>query len=259
MLRLILLLVAVAVIIGFSATEVRAGSSDSPTVIVQLGAAPLLGRSDSTQALRAKMNRNEARLSTAATMLGLTLQEYRAFRASLATKTPGWGVLPRHLEVMAFYRSDGVHVLQNVIIPARTYGWEVDVDEGDQTLRVLIPASCGNLSVLRQFHPAVAARVVPPPSRVAASVEQATPSPAPAAAAAAVPTPIPSTSPSEQSPAPAPAATPSTTVAITPPQTTTTHRFRWPWLIAVVILLFHGVGGSSSSYPPPPVCGCGCH
>src|ERR1700724_3072495 len=104
----------------------------APTIVVQLGSAPLLGASESANELRHRMEHNDDRLATAAAMLGLSPSEYREFRASLSAKTPGWGVLPRHLNAMAFYRPDGVHVLHDVIIPARTYGWEVDVEEAGQ-------------------------------------------------------------------------------------------------------------------------------
>jgi hypothetical protein len=225
----------------------------APTIVVQLGSAPLLGASTSAKELRRRMDGNDARTATAAAMLGLSPYEYGAFRASLAAKNPAWGVLPRHLDAMAFYRPDGVHVLHDVIIPTRTYGWEVDVEESGQTVRVLIPATCGNLSILRRFHPAVAARVVTPPSRVASSIEHTTPTAAPEAAATAAPT-------AEVSAA---ATTAAPTPQIAPPQVPprTTHRFPWPWLLPIALILFSGSGSGSSSHPVVGGgggCGCGC-
>jgi hypothetical protein len=235
----------------------------APTIVVQLGSAPLLGVSTSSKELRHRMEGNDGRMATAATMLGLSPSEYSAFRVALSAKTPAWGVLPRHLDAMAFYRPDGVHVLHDVIIPSRTYGWEVDVDESGQTVRVLIPATCGNLSIIRRFHPAVAARAVAPPTRVAASVERSAPTAAPQAATAPAPeaVPSPSSTPAvEASPVPAAVAE---TPQITPPQgpPSTTHRFPWLWLFPVALLLFSGSGSGARSHPVAGGgggCGCGC-
>ena len=242
------------VVIALALVAIVTPAAAAPTVIARLGAAPLLGHSASTRELRIAVKGHPQRVSTAAAALGLSSAEYRAFLATLSAHTLPWGILPRHVEAMAFYRGGSVHVLQDVIMPARTYGWEVDIAEADRTVRVLVPATCGNLSIIREFHPSVASRRAAVPStRVAASAERA---PAPPAS--------PSTSASSAVPAtaasPAPGASPAPASGqATTPQTPSVHHSRWPWMIPIALLfLFHGGSGGGSAPPPAGNCGCGC-
>ncbi len=225
----------------------------APTVIARLGAAPLLGSSASTAQLRARVDAAGSRVALAAAELGLSDSEYRAFRTALFSHRLPWGILPRHLDAMAFYRADGVHVLHDVLIPVKTFGWEVDIAEAGQTVRVIVPATCGNLSVLRAFHPAIASH---PAQRVAASVEHAAPA-TPTPSATQSPSPAPSASASPQSTeTPAPSPSPTTVASETPPPPT--HHMRWPWAIPIVLLFFFHGGSHGGSSPPPSGGGCGC-
>ena len=251
-------------VIAFTFVALATPASASPTVIARLGAAPLLGSSRSTRELRTEVDRHPERFALAARELGLSDPEYQSFLTALNGAPLPFGPLPRHVQAMAFYRSGAVRVLGDVIMPAHTYGWEVDIVETGRTLRVLIPATCGNLSILRASHPAVAARHVRvPPTQVAASAEHAaSAAPAPAvvqpsstAAPSAPASPSSAASPSAaQSPLPATSPIPSS--APPTPPTPSAHHFRWPWLLPVaLIFFFHGHGGGGS---PPPAGGCGC-
>lgn len=132
-----------------------------PTVIAELGSAPLLGTSTSTAELRSRVARNEGTLSAAALKAGLTSGEYAQFRAAINSQRLAWVIVPRHLDVMTWQANGTVYALHNVIVPARTHGWEVDIPHGHQVIAVYMPAKCGNLSVVRRAVPVVAQRPKP--------------------------------------------------------------------------------------------------
>lgn len=182
-------LVATAVAVALTGAPALA----SPTYIASLGHAPLVGRIDSTGELKADMSRYDATFAKAARKLGLSDAQYKEFK--LASPTPV--ILPRHLDAMTWSDGRNVKILYDVMIPANTVGWEVDLHSGNQILALLVPRRCGNLSlVIRQApHIAQAPRPtavapapappapVPPPEEVAAApVEQPEAVPAPAAA-----------------------------------------------------------------------------
>jgi hypothetical protein len=251
------------------------------TVIAQLGSAPLFGGTASLEDLRTRVSSYPERVAEAAGVLGLSQSEYRVFRAELARGEARAIVLPRYLESMAFYRNGSVQVLHDVEIPAQTLGWEIDVVEPGQTIRVLIPSVCGNMSILHEYHPAFAMKRYP--SAVAASEEQspapkrptaipprappAKPSPAhspqsgrvpqkPAASPAFPPSAPPTAAPS---PTPAAGSLASLPTPPTSPPAPSHHRFAWPILLPFILFFFHG-GGSSSNTPaiPAPTCTPGC-
>ena len=151
-----------------------------PTVIAELGSAPLLGTSRSTAEMRASVARNEGIVSAAAARLGLTPGEYAQFHAAIDSSRVAWVTVPRHLDSMTWQAGGKVYALHDVIIPAGTHGWEVDVPSHGQVLALYMPAKCGNLSLVRQPGKMIAHRTAPP-AHVAAVV----PPPAPVVAAAA--------------------------------------------------------------------------
>ena len=161
-----------------------------PTVIAELGTAPLLGTSSSTKQLRDRVARNEGVLSAAGVRLGLTPVQYAQFRAAIDSSRLAWVTVPRHLDAMTWQGGGRVYVIRNVIIPARTHGWEVDIPAGRSVLALYMPATCGNLSILRKNAPVVAAR----PTRVAAlrpaPVPVQTAPPAPVVAVVPPPAPV---------------------------------------------------------------------
>ena len=121
-----------------------------PTVIAELGTAPLLGTSTSTLEMRERVAHNEDIMSAAAVRVGLTAGEYAQFHTAIAESHVAWVIVPRHLDVMTWQSGGHVYALHNVIIPKNTYGWEVDVNAHGQVLALYMPAKCGNLSVVRK-------------------------------------------------------------------------------------------------------------
>jgi hypothetical protein len=223
----------------------------APHVIVVMGTQPLLGKTKTAPELRRKMHAGAELLKTAADGLGLDPGEYLALERQLEAE-PIWVVVPRHLDAMAWYSKGQVRVERDVIIPANTYGWETEIVEGDRVLDVYMPASCGNLSIIRRFRPhlAHAKSHKPVPIGVAASAEHA---PVPSASAPlAPPSPVPS--------GPVAVAPPPAGVNL-PPGTATpaTHHFRiLPWLAALGLSFWLSSGGGNHPTPfvapPPPPC-----
>jgi hypothetical protein len=121
-----------------------------PTVIAELGTAPLLGTSRSTTEMRALVARNEGLMSAAAVRLGLTTGEYAQFHAAIAESHVAWVTVPRHLDAMTWQADGHVYAIHNVIIPKHTNGWEVDVNAHGAVLALYMPAKCGNLSLARR-------------------------------------------------------------------------------------------------------------
>jgi hypothetical protein len=138
-----------------------------PTIIAELGSAPLLGTSTSTAEMRARVARNEGIVSAAAVKIGLTPGEYAQFHAAIDSSRVAWVTVPRHLDAMTWQAGGTVYALHNVVIPAGTNGWEVDVRRRDKILALYMPAKCGNLSLVTKAAPKVLAEHVVP-TRVAA-------------------------------------------------------------------------------------------
>jgi hypothetical protein len=240
-----MLLQVVASFLAFiiAASPVIAGT----TVIARLGTAPLLGQSVTAPDLQAQVSSYGERVVIAAGMLGLSPSEYREFHRAIDRLEVKRVVLPRHLEAMAFYSNGAVRVIRDVTIPAETSGWEVDVVEPGQTIRILMPASCGNLSILRTYHPAVAARISPPQSKVKAQHELAPQRAAIAPTPAAMPATPPPAVAAVTTPAPLPQA----------PSESGHRGFFWPiFLLPIALFFFHGGGSESDHNPPHGGCGC---
>jgi hypothetical protein len=213
-----------------------------PTVIAELGTAPLLGTSTSTAEMRARVARNEGIVSAAAVKLGLTAGEYAQFHAAIDESRVAWVTVPRHLAAMSWQGGGKVYVLHDVIIPEGTHGWEVDIPSHGQILALYMPAKCGNLSLVRK-QPKVIARHAPPhrlPVVTTAVVE------APATVVADAP-PV---APPDDTPAPAPV------VAQTafPPAPVVHHSaiFLAPLLFGLAAL--SGGSGSGPIVAPPVGC-----
>lgn len=217
-----------------------------PHVIAQLGTAPLIGQIASTPQLQNDVSRERRMFESAGTKLGLSPKEYAQFETRIARGELTYVTVPRHLDAMSWSSGGNVYVLHDVVVPAGTKGWEVDLQESDATVALFIPARCGNLSIVRRPRPHIA--------KVQAI-----------RTVAAVPTPVPAptAAPVESAPAFIPPQAPQTTP---PPyesvaQSTPAHHFRW-WpllLIPVAAILFNGHGGSTnapaittSQVPPPP-------
>jgi hypothetical protein len=159
-----------------------------PTVIAELGTAPLLGTSVSTAQMRARVAHNEGILSAAAARLGLSAGEYAQFHAAIDDSRVAWVTMPRHLDAMTWQGGGRVYALHDVVIPANTHGWEVDLRSRGQILALYMPAKCGNLSLVRKAAPAIAHHAVVP-VYVAAVPPVVAPPPVVVAAAPAPPPP----------------------------------------------------------------------
>jgi len=219
-----------------------------PTVIAELGTAPLLGESTSTAQMQARVAHNEGVVSAAATRLGLSSGEYAQFREAVATSRVAWVTVPRHLDAMTWQGGGRVYVLHDVIIPAKTHGWEVDLPQRNgHVLALYMPAACGNLSLVRRAAPVIAAHA--PLRRVAAL--KVAPVAAPIAAVAAVPPPA-------AVPNDAPAAAPvQVAQAEFPPAAAGAHHaafFLAPLLFGLAALAGGGGGQSAPAVVPAAKC-----
>jgi hypothetical protein len=216
-----------------------------PHVIAQLGNAPLVAQIASTTQLQNDVARDSALYRAAGDRLGLTPHEYALFAQRIAAKQVSYVTVPRHLDAMTWASGGNVYALHDVVIPANTMGWEVDLQEGHQVLALFVPARCGNLSVLRrtlpvlaqagrQHHkPMVEAAATAPPVAPAAPIAQA---------------------PAVGLPAPPPVQTaPVQSVASSTPAVTHRGGF-WPLLLIPVVALLTGGHGSNST-PTIPIFG----
>ena len=100
-----------------------------PHSIAQLGTAPLVGEIASTAQLQTDVSRDRALFDTAGTRLGLTPAEFAQFAQRIASRQVTYVTIPRRLDAMSWSQSGRVYVLRDVVIPANTMGWEVDLRE----------------------------------------------------------------------------------------------------------------------------------
>lgn len=201
-------------------------------VVAELGTAPLVGQVASTAQLQGDVNKQRAIFEAAAQGLGLTSSEFAQFSQRIAQRRLSYVVIPRHLDAMSWRSGGRVHVLRDVLIPASTMGWEIDLAEQGEIVALFIPNKCGNLSVVRKPIPLIASAAVPVDKPVVEAI-----SVAPALPAAPSPaTPAPYASLAMSSPS-APA-----------------HHFRvWPLLVIpfVALLVSHGHSGTIGTGAPP--------
>ena len=162
------------------------------TVIPTLHRDQLLGETSSRVEIQHRVAANEGRLAMAGSEMGLTPREFAEFLRTFKQTKPAWVTLPRHLDAMsAIHRNGNVYIVRDVVIPAGSSGWEVDLHEPHQLVRLFMPASCGNLSVIRTpivVH--LAKRPPLPPRHIeTAAASPPPPTPAPVAAEAFPPPP----------------------------------------------------------------------
>lgn len=227
-------------------------------VIAELGTAPLIGQIDSTQQLQTDAVRNAHLFNAAGHRLGLTPSEYAQMQAQIGSKRLAYVTIPRHLDAMTWSSGGNVYVLHDVMIPAGTKGWEIDLRENHQVVALFIPAKCGNLSLLRRPLPAIAMAKSRP---VAVEAAATAPPAAPIVAAAPAPAYVPPAAPAA-TPPPYQALAASTAPA-SAPAASAAHHFRlWPLLALPLLALIAGHGSVSSaptsfgSTLAAPVAGC---
>ncbi|HKU68332.1 MAG TPA: hypothetical protein VJP85_11205, partial [Candidatus Baltobacteraceae bacterium] len=215
----------------------------TPHVLAQLGTAPLVPPIHSTAEFQADIADRPHLYSTAAAKLGLTPSEYAEFVLRVRAGRVAYVTIPRHLDAMAGAPRGTVEVLSDVIIPANTRGWEIDLPEKHDILAVFIPAKCGNLSVLRRALP-VLAHAVAHPKHGRARVVAKKPKPRMTLAAA------PSPSPHLPTPAPSPAPTPAPYASVATTSGPVHHFRAWPLLLVPLIAGFvHGGHGAGLNSP----------
>ena len=213
-------------------------------VIAQLGTAPLIGQVASTGQLQRDMRQQRQLFETAGLQLGLTPAEFLALQSRIERGQVAYVTIPRRLDAMSWRSGDRVHVLHDVVIPAKTMGWEIDLPENGEILALFIPNKCGNLSLLRK----PVARLARAPKVLPASISLATPTPAPQITAPPSPAPVVAAAQPMQVPLSAYAASTGTPA---------THHFRaWPLLLLPIIALFaHGHSGTPAIGSPPITAG----
>lgn len=207
-----------------------------PHVLAQLGTAPLVPPIHSTAELQADIAGRPQLYSTAAAKLGLSPDEYAQFTLRVRSGRVAYVTIPRHLDAMTGAPGGTVEVLNDVIIPPNTRGWEVDLTKSHYILAIFVPAKCGNISVLRKALP-VLALAGTRHKRVRVAAKRTKPMVVAAAVAPSPPPQVPAPSPS---PSPVPTAAPYESVAAT---TGPAHHFRiWPLLLVPLIggLIEHG-------------------
>jgi hypothetical protein len=228
-----------------------------PHVIAQLGSEPLVPQITSTPQLQNDVKRNRQLFESAGMKLGLTPAEYARFSMRISSRELTYVTIPRHLDAMSGSKNGRVFVVRDVIIPANTKGWEVDLQEPSETVSLFIPARCGNLSIVRRSVPAIARRPLPLIARAqAANRKQPRRVQVEAAAVAPMPTamPAPRTSPAASRVVAVPVTASSTpapfeTVAVSTPP----HRRGigwWPLLLIPIVALIAGSHGGTTSVPP---------
>ena len=226
-------------------------------VIAELGTAPLIGQVASTQQLQNDVSKQRDIFEAAGLQLGLTPAEFTQFEGQIARRRLTYVVIPRRLDAMSWRSGGRVHVLHDVLIPANTMGWEVDLREHDRILALFIPNKCGNLSLLRKPAPLLAA---------APMVKDFAIAPAPSPVPTLAPTPAPAATP-VPTPAVAPTPAPYTSLAMSTSNAPPSHHFRaWPLLLLPLIAMLVSHGHSAPFAPPmapalpaaptPPPAGC---
>lgn len=242
----------------------------APHAIAQLGSAPLIGQITSTPQLQTNVSVNDRIFASAASKIGLTPREYAMFATRVQSRQLAYVTIPRHLDAMAWSSGGRVYAVHDVVIPAGTHGWEVDLVERHSLVAVFVPQRCGNLSVVRRPLPALA-RAGTAPAHATAPAHVTAPAVRVAAEQTGPPAPTTITAPAKPAPAGAPgaaAATASPGPAISMPQPAATappfqgvaastgppsHRSRWwPLLLVPVVAFFGSHGGGHSSIPQLP-------
>lgn len=137
-------------------------------VLPELGTAPLLGPGamSSAQELRERVSEHRGMFETASADLGLTSAETAQLEEAIFSGNVTWVRVPRHLDEMTWAWDGSVYMYRDVIIPADSYGWEIDIPVGSTVHALFIPAACGNLSLVERsrqisYHPQPP-RYVPP-------------------------------------------------------------------------------------------------
>jgi hypothetical protein len=119
--------------------------------------------------------RQHSKLFTdAAHRVGLSDEQYQAFRNALLDGKAIYVKLPRRMDAMSGERNGSIYAVKNAVMTSPVMGWKVTLADGTD---VYVPQVCGNISVLRhpkiahaqvhRFTPSVAQVPLPPETPVA--------------------------------------------------------------------------------------------
>ena len=217
---------AAVVALAMLAAQLWPAGASARVVVATLGRDPVLGSLQSKGDLQRAVRNHPALFRQASVLAGLTDQQSQQAMAQIQAGHVRYITLPQHLDRMT-WGSPNVHVLDDVVIPPGTKGWEVDLKSGRKITALLIPAACGNVSVIHRMAPRVVAMATPRP-----------PLPPPYVRPTAAPVP----------PAPAPVETP---VPAPPPETAVHRAAAVPWFLPLLGLIFFTHTPSSTNGPPP--------
>ncbi|MDQ6930551.1 MAG: hypothetical protein M3126_07795 [Candidatus Eremiobacteraeota bacterium] len=226
-------------VVMISIMAVLPSFADARTVVTSLGAEPLMGHILSASDLARQSRNSQVVLATAAQRLGLTHAEYVQIYESIQRHRMRRVIVPRHLDAMTWLRGTRVLMNDDLIIPANTLGWEIDLPRFGSIVKVFIPSSCGNLSLVVQ--PVVVAEAF------TVHFTPATPKPL----AFTLPRPdfsSPIAMPQSLSPVP-------TLTAMIPPVAHAAHNGWLLFLLPIAIGMIHGGngGGGGGTVVPPVV------
>lgn len=193
-----------------------------------LGQYPVLPGLHSTADLQSAIHTHPAMYAQATSLLGLSKAQSSVLVSRIDAGDVKWVVIPRHLERMTWSVNGRAGVVDNVIIPPKSYGWEIDVRGPNNIAEVYIPQACGNFSILHRKLPQQISFVPVP-----------TPRPVPA-----TPTPVATATPIPVTP---------------PPASTIVTPHKQPFAIPLILFgllagLLGGGGSSTGGLPPPPPC-----
>ena len=203
----------------------------------------LLGEIQSTQALQQAFDANADQLALAGSEIGLSPQQYHEVRMAIAEGRARYVELPRHIDAMSGQHGGRVFIVRDIRIPKGVYGWEVDLDEAHDVVKVYVPNRCGNLSLVRVRPRVLAAAPVYHRVNVAYAAPIAGPfAPLPASYEAASPAPVVAYQPELSAPHVA--------------QVATHHFAMLPFLAGALVAGFlasggHGSGVSVNTHPTP--------
>jgi hypothetical protein len=130
------------------ATSMPAMAS-SERLITNFSEGSILGQVESTQELQREFHQYHTELAQAGAEIGLTPQQYREVRDAIVAGRARYVELPQHIDAMTGAHDGHVFVVRNIRIPKGVYGWEVDLQDGNQIAKVYVPNRCGNLSIVR--------------------------------------------------------------------------------------------------------------
>jgi hypothetical protein len=220
-----------------------APAAASERLVTDFSDGSLLGQIESTRALQQAFDDHETQLADAGAQIGLTPDQFRAVRVAVAAGRARYVELPQHIDAMTGEHDGHIFVVRNIRIPPRVFGWEVDLDEPGDVVKVYVPNRCGNISVVRERSQVLAAAPVYHVDSPPAGLAYGPFAPGPSAL------PVPESSPDV-------AYAPSLSTPAEAVQAATHHFAFLPFLLGGLLVGFlssggHGTGVTIGAHPTP--------